>query len=67
VRIGIGLFGLQQWFDGDLSGVLEVVRLADSKGVDLVSLTDHILSKNIWLIIPTVSFQSGWTFPGTIR
>lgn len=63
MRIGIGLFSLQQWFDGDLSAVLDVVRLADSKGVDLVSLTDHILIEEHLVNYPYGKFPVGLEFP----
>jgi probable F420-dependent oxidoreductase len=63
MRIGIGLFGLQQWFSGDFSGVLQLVRLADSKGVDVVSLTDHILIEEHLVNYPYGKFPVGLDFP----
>jgi probable F420-dependent oxidoreductase len=43
IRIGIGLFGIHNWFGGDFSGALEVVRIADRKGVDQVNVVDHVI------------------------
>ncbi len=42
-RIAIGVYGLQRWFDGDFAPVVDVVRRADEKGVDQVSITDHVV------------------------
>jgi probable F420-dependent oxidoreductase len=39
----MGLFGLQRWFDGDFAAVVDLARIADDKGVDQVSLTDHVV------------------------
>lgn len=43
MRLSIGLFGLQNWFGGDFSSVVDVIRIADRKGADQVSLTDHVV------------------------
>jgi probable F420-dependent oxidoreductase len=43
MRLAIGLFGLQNWFGGDFASVVDVIRMADDKGVDQVSLTDHVV------------------------
>jgi probable F420-dependent oxidoreductase len=63
VRIGIGLFGMQEWFGGDFSGVLDVVRLADSKGVNVVSLTDHVVMEEHLVNYPYGKFPVGLDFP----
>jgi probable F420-dependent oxidoreductase len=42
-QVAIGLYGLQSWFGGDFAPVTEIVRAAEAKGVDLVSLTDHVV------------------------
>jgi probable F420-dependent oxidoreductase len=41
-QIAIGLIRLQEWFEGDFTKVIELVRIADQKGIDLVTLTDHL-------------------------
>lgn len=43
MKLSIGLFGLQNWFSGDFSSVVDVIRIADRKGADQVSLTDHVV------------------------
>lgn len=43
MRLSIGLYGLQNWFGGDFSSVVDVIRIADRKGADQVSLTDHVV------------------------
>lgn len=42
-QVAIGLYGLQSWFGGDFAPVTEIVRSAEEKGVDLVSITDHVV------------------------
>ena len=43
VKIGLGLIGLQNWFGGDLMKALELIRIAEAKGLDMVSVTDHVV------------------------
>jgi probable F420-dependent oxidoreductase len=43
VRVSIGLLGMQNLFGGDFSRVVEVARMADDAGIDIVSLTDHVV------------------------
>jgi len=43
VTICIGLYGLQEWFEGDLAPVVDLVALADRKGIDQINVPDHIL------------------------
>lgn len=42
LQIAIGLIRLQEWFGGDFSKVVDLVRIADEKGIDVVTLTDHL-------------------------
>jgi probable F420-dependent oxidoreductase len=42
-QVAIGLYGLQSWFGGDFAPVTEIVRAAEKRGVDLVSITDHVV------------------------
>ena len=42
-QVAIGLYGLQGWFRGDFAPVAELVRVADQAGIDLVSITDHVV------------------------
>jgi probable F420-dependent oxidoreductase len=43
IKIAISLFGLQNFFGGDFASVLDIVRLADRKGVDQVNVVDHVI------------------------
>jgi probable F420-dependent oxidoreductase len=63
MRIGIGLFGMQEWFGSDFSRVLDAASLADSKGVDLVSLTDHVVMEEHFVNYPYGKFPVGLNFP----
>jgi probable F420-dependent oxidoreductase len=42
LQIAIGLIRLQSWFGGDFTRVVDLVRVADEKGIDVVTLTDHL-------------------------
>ena len=43
MRLSLGLYGLQDWFGGDFGAVVDLIRVADRKGVDQVSITDHVV------------------------
>jgi probable F420-dependent oxidoreductase len=43
LQVSIGLYGVQQWFGGDFAPVPELARRAEEAGVDLVSITDHVV------------------------
>ncbi|HLG86737.1 MAG TPA: TIGR03619 family F420-dependent LLM class oxidoreductase [Alphaproteobacteria bacterium] len=43
VKVALGTWGLQKWFDGDFAPVIDLMRLADEKGIDQVSITDHVV------------------------
>jgi len=43
MKIAIGLFGLEEWFGGDVRPTIDVVRIADSVGVDQVVMSDHVV------------------------
>lgn len=42
-KVAIGVYGLQQWFDGDFAAVVDVAKRADEKGIDQISITDHVV------------------------
>src|SRR5712664_4133426 len=41
-RTAINIFGLQNWFGGDLVPVIDLIRVADKKGVYQVDLAEHM-------------------------
>jgi probable F420-dependent oxidoreductase len=46
-KVAINLYGLQQWFGGDFSPVPEVARQAEEMGIDMITITDHVvMSRN---------------------
>lgn len=63
IRIGIGLFGLQNWFDGDFSGALEVARIADRKGIDQINVVDHVIMSENTDKYPYGKFPAPLSFP----
>lgn len=63
VKVGIGLIGLQNWFEGDFGKALEMIRIADKKGVDFVSITDHVVMGEHIENYPYGSFPMPLEFP----
>jgi len=62
-QVAIGLYGLQKWFAGDFAPVTEIVRMAEGKGVDLVSLTDHVVMGENLHNYPYGPFPAPLDFP----
>jgi probable F420-dependent oxidoreductase len=44
--ISIGLFGLENLYDGSPRGYLEVAKIAEDKGIDCITITDHVAMGN---------------------
>ncbi len=63
IRIGIGLFGLQNWFGGDFSGALEVARIADRKGIDQINVVDHVIMSEATDKYPYGKFPATPSYP----
>ncbi len=42
MRVCVNLLGAEQWFGGDLDGMINLVRLAERRGVDQVVLPEHV-------------------------
>ena len=42
-QVAIGLFGMQGWFGGDFAPIPGIVSVADKAGIDMVSITDHVV------------------------
>ena len=67
-QVAVGLYGLQGWFGGDFAPVMEVVRTADQLGIDLVSITDHVvMGENLQNYPYGQVPRSAPTIPGTSR
>ena len=43
VAVALGTWGLQKWFGGDFAPAIDLIRRADEKNVDQVSITDHVV------------------------
>src|SRR5690348_11128402 len=43
IRVGIGIFGMQKFFGGNVKQWIESIRVADQIGIDQVSITDHVV------------------------
>jgi probable F420-dependent oxidoreductase len=43
VKVSIGIIGMERLYGGDFSGVVDAARLADEAGVDMLSITDHVV------------------------
>lgn len=43
LKISIGLFGLENLYEGDPRGYLEVAKIAEKKGIDYITITDHVI------------------------
>ena len=43
VSVALGTWGLQKWFGGDFAPAIDLIRRADEKGIDQVSITDHVV------------------------
>lgn len=43
MRVAVGLFGYQNFFGGDIAKAVDFARIAEAEGIDLVSITDHVV------------------------
>jgi probable F420-dependent oxidoreductase len=62
-QVAIGLYGVQKWFAGDFAPVTEIVKIAEQKGVDLVSITDHVVMGENVHNYPYGKFPAPLDFP----
>jgi probable F420-dependent oxidoreductase len=62
-QVGIGLYGLQKWFAGEFAPVTELAKIAEGRGVDLVSITDHVVMGENLHNYPYGKFPAPLDFP----
>jgi probable F420-dependent oxidoreductase len=43
MRVSIAVYDMERWFGGDLAAVADMVALADRKGIDQISVGDHVV------------------------
>lgn len=63
LRVAIGIYGMQDFFGGDLRQVVESIRIADQVGIDQVSMTDHVVMGERTDRYPYGDFPSPSTYP----
>ncbi len=63
IQVGIGIFGMQKFFNGNLKQWIESIRIADEVGIDQVSITDHVVMGENIDKYPYGKFTSPLDFP----
>lgn len=59
MRVSISILDAEKWFGGDHSAVVDLVAMADKKGIDQVTVVDHVI-----MGANTQDYPYG-SFPGT--
>jgi probable F420-dependent oxidoreductase len=63
LKVCVGIYGMQDFFGGDLRGVIDSIRIADQAGIDQVSMTDHVVMGERVDRYPYGDFPSPLTTP----
>lgn len=63
MKIAVSVLGLEKWFGGDYAGLAELVQVADRKGVDQVSVVDHVIMGEKLDDYPYGAFPGGVDMP----
>jgi probable F420-dependent oxidoreductase len=63
VKVAISIDGMHGWFDGAVAPIVEMVQLAERKGVDQVSLGEHMLMTTRTGNYPFGEFSAPMDFP----
>jgi probable F420-dependent oxidoreductase len=63
MKIAVSVIGLEKWFGGDHAGLAELVQVADRKGVDQVSVVDHVIMGEKLDEYPYGDFPGGVDLP----
>ena len=60
MKLVLGLFGLENFYGGDVKSYIEIAQMGEELGFDAVSVTDHVvMGKNL-----QISF---WSISNAIR
>ena len=43
VKVSIGVIGMERLYGGDFAGIVGAARMADDAGIDMLSITDHVV------------------------
>jgi len=63
LKISLGIYGMQDFFGGNLKKLIESIRIADQLGIDQVSMTDHVVMGERTDRYPYGDFPSPPTYP----
>ena len=63
VKVAVGTWGLQNWFGGDFALAIDLIRRADEKNIDQVSITDHVVMGEHVENYPYGKFYNPLDFP----
>ena len=63
VKMSIGLLGIERLIGGDFAKVVDVARQAEAAGIDMLSITDHVVMGEHLENYPYGSFPLPLTYP----
>lgn len=63
LKVALGIYGLQDFFGGNIKKLIESIRIADQLGIDQVSMTDHVVMGERTDRYPYGPFPSPLTYP----
>jgi probable F420-dependent oxidoreductase len=63
MKVAINVYGLDTWFGGDTRSVIDLVRLAEAKGVDQVNMGEHVAIGEVQDEYPFGKFAAPLDFP----
>lgn len=50
MKVSLNLLGAHTLFDDSFAPILDIAKLADRKGTDTVSNSDHVATENLFLV-----------------
>lgn len=63
VRVALGILGTHKWFGGDFRPVLDLMKLADRKGIDQINISEHVVMSEATDKYPYGRFTLPLDFP----